>query len=106
MNFEISTIIYLSLESFHNAGLKPEETRKVIENIPDPGCSKYLSCREGGINNNWNVITAASSRSNINYIVARIANDLCFELEKRNLPIPFGYFKSDFGDYLCYLPLK
>ena len=49
----ISTIIFLSCESYTNKGATFEMFKEAIESIPDPGNDRLnLSCVKSGINNN------------------------------------------------------
>ena len=73
--------IRLSLEDFHNAGLTPEETKNVIEQIKDPtsGWCKTFKCYASGINRNWAIKTV--DYCSMNVIVA-ILDEIEFELKK------------------------
>lgn len=60
IDYHTSINIHLSLEDYYNSGLSPEDAKKVIESIRDPGLSTTnLYCRPAGINNNWIVQTNA-----------------------------------------------
>lgn len=77
MNYHISSIIWLSLEKYYNKGLKPNEAKEIIEALPDLGSySLNLSCREQGINNNWNVMTSSTNKDIIRDIVSMIEDRL------------------------------
>lgn len=73
MHYSVTSIIWLSLEYYYNAGLTPERAKEIIENMNDPGSmSLKLQCRPQGINRNWNVYTGLTDRDQINYLVGRI----------------------------------
>jgi hypothetical protein len=84
LNYFTTSSVWLSLESYHNAGLSSEETKTVIERIPDPGSStSYLRCEPSGLNGNWVVQTNLRSGLAINSLVARIYTQLEIALEKK-----------------------
>lgn len=62
VNFYRTSVLHLSLEDYHNAGLTNEQTKEIIEKIPDPGMTSgynfKLRCTPQGINGNWNVHTS------------------------------------------------
>jgi len=88
-----TTLIHLSLEDYHNAGLTPEETREIIESIADPGSSSLmLSCEPAGINHNWNVRTMLPSGKHnhvtIGWLVYAIENRLREGLQRKIAKLP------------------
>lgn len=73
MNYSVTSIIWLSLEDYYNAGLSPEQAKSIIESMNDPGSmSLKLQCRPQGINRNWNVMTGLTDPERINWLVMRI----------------------------------
>jgi hypothetical protein len=89
MNYHTSTTIHLSLESFHNAGMTPEQTKEVITSIYD-GSSK-LWCRQSGINSNWDATTFISDLEIISDLVFLIENKLCDFMTKKGMKLPWPY---------------
>lgn len=84
LDYFTTSVIHLSLEDFHNAGLTPEETKSVIEKIRDPGSSILdLVCRESGINRNWNVHTQLVKPEQIADLVWQIRHKLKGFLEAK-----------------------
>lgn len=71
-----SSQLWLSLESFHNAGLTPEQTKAAIEKIPDPGSTLMLRCEPMGINGNWIVRTGCNDPRDHREIVIEITDRL------------------------------
>lgn len=55
LNYYVTSLIHLSLEDYHNAGLTPEQTKEAIESIRQPGRDINLWCVASGINRNWDV---------------------------------------------------
>lgn len=49
LTYNTTTILWLHLEDWHNAGLTPEETRDAIESVWNVNY-----CKQQHINNNWN----------------------------------------------------
>lgn len=41
INYFVSSKLWLSLEDYYNAGLKPEEVKKIIESLCDPGTTEF-----------------------------------------------------------------
>lgn len=73
IDFYTTTVIHLSLEPYHNAGLTPAETQAIIESLPDPASSSLmLACEPAGINSNWSVRTMATNPATILLIVDTI----------------------------------
>lgn len=82
LSFYTKTVINLSLENYHNAGLTPEETRSVIEDMYDPyGCTKF-HCSPSGINSNWSISTYGPE-GGAEMIVFEIQTRLDWFLEKK-----------------------
>jgi hypothetical protein len=83
ISYHASTILWLSLEAYHNEGIPPWRTRQLIEQITDPGsCTgAKLRCEAQGINHNWNVRTAARHPDTLLEIVSRIEMELGIELD-------------------------
>ncbi len=63
ITFNTTCVLWLHLESYHNAGIKPERSREIIEKLTDPGSAggMKLRCEAQGINHNWNVLTQSLS---------------------------------------------
>lgn len=80
LNYYTTGLIHLSLEDYHNAGMTPEETKEIIEGIPDrlPGESTTgfppgsLHCEPQYINRNWNVSTRYTHPDSISAMVEEI----------------------------------
>ena len=111
MNYYVTSIIHLSLEPFHNAGLTPEETGEIISSLTDPCSSRGMKfwIEKSGINHNWNIRTSARSENSIERIVELIVHVLCQELVKKGKEIPFSppLFSSSkklakLHEVLCY----
>ena len=85
LTYFVSSVLNLSLEDFHNAGLTPEETKAEIEKIRDPGsCGGYnLYCKESGINRNWNVSTQLTNSLDIMDLIDTIHSRLTLLLEAK-----------------------
>jgi hypothetical protein len=85
LNYYVTSVIHLSLEEYHNAGLTPEETKACIEKMPDPGsyAGGRLRCEPSGINRNWNVYTMCIDLDEALCLTRRIENALEHELKKR-----------------------
>jgi len=82
--YYVTSVIHLSLEDYHNAGLTPEETKACIEKIPDPRSPIHcLRCEASDINSNWNVHTMCIHSDELFYLTRRIENELEHELKKR-----------------------
>lgn len=79
LDYFTTSVIHLSLEDFHNAGLTPEETKAEIEKMRDYGSSILnLVCRESGINRNWNVHTQSTDPN----VIRAMVFDIYGRLEK------------------------
>ena len=78
--FYTMTEINLALEDFHNAGLTPEETKKVIEGMYDPYGNSKFYCHASGINSNWFIKTFGPESG-----VAEIVMEIQFRLEDKLL---------------------
>ena len=65
-----TSIVWLSLEDYHNAGLTPEQTKAAIEEIQDG--SHSIWCERQGINDNWNVRTMRTTERGIEAFVQEI----------------------------------
>lgn len=63
LNHHSTGLIWLSCEDYHNAGIKPERIKEIIESLQDPGSGNgaTLRCEPQGINHNWNIRTMATS---------------------------------------------
>lgn len=82
LTYSTSTIVWLRLEHFHNAGLSPEKTREVIERMWDPGLNgRRLQCNPSGVNSNWNVSTFLIHPESISDLVFNIEVALEVELK-------------------------
>lgn len=80
LNYYTTSIIHLSLEPFHNAGLTPEQTKKEIEKVRDG--NTHVWCEASGINRNWNVRTIHTRSFEIKFLVRIIEKRLNELLEK------------------------
>lgn len=89
IDYSVTSVIHLSLEYYHNAGLSPEKTKEIIEGIRDPAGNLNLYCEASGINHNWNVRTRALSPGThgdiVNEITERI-NVALSDLRKNKQP--------------------
>lgn len=74
INYCVTSIIHLSLEPFHNAGLTPKQTKEAIENVQDG--TMRVWCDPSGINRNWNVRTIRTSSLEIQDLVVKIEQRL------------------------------
>ena len=89
IDYYTTTLIHLSLEPYTNAGLTAEETKAIIEEIPDPGSSSLmLRCEHQGINDNWNVRTMAVSVVLIDWLVLHIEDRLKLGLARKFAKMP------------------
>lgn len=78
IDYWTSSIIWLSLEDYHNKGIKPERSKELIE-----GINRWrLWCEPSRINNNWNVRTQMNDPSAHYWIVRAIEFVLEEELER------------------------
>jgi len=86
IRYYTTTNINLGLEDYHNAGMTPERSKELIEQITEPfqscGFSSLfkLRCTPSGINRNWTVETTARSRDQIEYVILLIVRKLDEEL--------------------------
>jgi len=80
LNYYTTTIIHLSFEDYHNAGLTPERIKAIIESISDIGGNFNLRCKPQYINRNWNVETMATRPELINDLVKTIKYELDLEV--------------------------
>lgn len=96
LNFYITQVIHLSLEDYHNAGIKPERTKEIIESLTDPGSSwnSYLRCEASGLNHNWNVHTMAKHPESIKRIVDTIKYMLEKELNSNAIAPQWLYINT------------
>lgn len=86
INYHISSIIWLSLEKYYNRGLTSQKAKEIIESLPDLGSNILnLSCREQGINNNWNVMTSSTNEEVIDKIVSMIEKSIEMFLIKNDI---------------------
>jgi len=89
IRYDTSTTIHLSLEDFHNAGLTPEETKEVIENITDPGMRDMgsmrhkLHCERTYFNGNWKFNCYISNPQSIRLLVEEIRRALELKLSAK-----------------------
>lgn len=87
LSYWVSSIIWLSLEDWYNAGLTPERAREIIEGIQDPGMMAFLGsrlrCETQGVNGNWNVRIATTDPRTIVKTVSLIRDRLDAELASR-----------------------
>lgn len=74
LNYHTTTLVHLSLESFHNAGLTPEQTKEEIEKVQDG--TMRVWCEQSGINRNWNVRTIRTGTLEIHDLVRTIEERL------------------------------
>lgn len=84
INYHATSILWLSLEPYHNAGIPPERTKELIEQIRDPGSASggRLWCESQGVNYNWNVRTMATDPVALDGIVSYIRFTLENELRR------------------------
>lgn len=83
MQYFVTSLIWLSLEKYYNAGLTQERAREVIESLRDPyGQNTKLFCLRSGFNGNWKVETSALSSEQIADVVDLI--DTALEIEMRS----------------------
>lgn len=79
-----SSVIWLSLESFYNAGLTPEDAKEAIESIRDPGnFNRKLRCENRGLNGNWNVKTALTDPQSLDDLHYHIIFRLWLTLKEK-----------------------
>ena len=75
LDYYTTSVIHLSLEGYHNAGLSKDETKAAIEAIvyPFQACGystgSKLWCEPSGINSNWNVRVLTTNPGEIAYVV-------------------------------------
>lgn len=62
INFFTSTLIWLHLEDYYNAGITSLEAKKIIENLRDFN-NTYIICENSGINGNWIVGTSSNNKN-------------------------------------------
>jgi hypothetical protein len=83
MQYFVTSLIWLSLETYYNQGMTSDQARSLIENLNDPyGPNAKLYCARAGYNGNWKVETSALSSEQIADVVDRIHRAL--ELDLRN----------------------
>ena len=84
LSYSIYTRVNLSLEDFHYAGLTSEETKEVIQRLPNPTSANCkLRCEPTGINRNWSITLYTSDAYLIDWTVEMIDIALRHELEKK-----------------------
>ena len=84
MNYHCTTRIWLSMEYYHNKGLKPDRTKEIIDSLYDP-CSPFgstLRCEPMGLNHNWIVETSGTNPEDIRLVVDVIESNLRSELRE------------------------
>ena len=100
LKYYTTSIIHLSLEDYHNAGISPDKTKELIESIVYPWqtggySSGYtLKCDRAYINANWNVEVMTTDPHKIDYIVRIIKDKLNRHLgieSSRELTYDFVY---------------
>ena len=81
-HYSVTSVIWLSLEDYYNAGLTPEQVKTTIElmDYPAGGCLK-LKCEQQFINNNWNVHTGLTDREQIHWLTRNIYHSLDMALK-------------------------
>ena len=93
LHYSTSTVIWLHLEDYHNAGLSSAETRKIIEGLADP-IQRYgyssdikLSCFPMGLSGNWKVSGNAVTQSEVERTVEiiRLSLDIAVLLKEETL---------------------
>jgi len=74
LNYHTTSLVHLSLEPYHNAGLTPEQTKEEIEKVQDG--TMRVWCEQSGINRNWNVRTIRTGELEIYDLVKTIEERL------------------------------
>lgn len=72
LTYYTSSVIHLSLEDYHNAGLTPAETKQIIEQ--SVWCGAWV--QESGINQNWSLRVNITNSNAIADIVERVEQAL------------------------------
>lgn len=79
LHYYVTSVVHLSLEDYHNRGLKPEETRQIIESMRSPGSSSLnIRCEPSGVNHNWDAHVLTDNR----FLVEFFIEDLKFNLDQ------------------------
>jgi hypothetical protein len=66
MQYFVTSLIWLSLETYYNQGMTSDQARSLIENLNDPyGPNAKLYCARAGYNGNWKVETSALHQSRL-----------------------------------------
>ena len=81
INYWVSSVIWLSLERYYNAGLNPDEVKDIIESM-NLGFGRMRVERQY-INNNWNVKVLTTNPYEIEIIVDMIEFKLNKLLESK-----------------------
>ena len=86
LGYYTTSVLHLSLEDYHNAGLTSEQTKEIIESMSDPGFSNIrLRCTPGGVNSNWNVTTVLTHPEDLSTLVQSIEYHLDSALDSDTL---------------------
>ena len=82
-HYHVTSIIWLSLEDYYNAGLTPEQAKDTIESMDDPASmgNLKLRCEKQFVNHNWNVHTGLTNPYMISILTQRIYRALDEALE-------------------------
>jgi len=53
ITYFVTESLWLSLESYYNAGLTPERAKEIIESLRVSDGALYMRCEPSGLNRNW-----------------------------------------------------
>ena len=83
-HYFVTSVIWLSLEEYYNAGLTPEQAKNTIELMSDPasGGGMKLRCEKQFVNSNWNVLTGLTDPYRIRLLVEDIYRSLDMALKE------------------------
>jgi len=82
IEYYATSVLHISLEDYHNAGIPPERSKELIEGIPDVVGSLNLWCEPSGVNHNWNVHTRSNTKRNQETLITVITCLLDAELKR------------------------
>lgn len=82
IEYYATSVLHLSLEDYHNAGIPPSRSKELIESLWDMVGSLNLWCEPSGINHNWNVRTRANTSKSQAWVVHEITCLLEAELKR------------------------
>lgn len=82
IEYYATSVLHLSLEVYHNAGIPPSRSKELIESIWDMVGSLNLWCEPSGLNDNWNVHTRSNTKRNQETLICVIGVVLDAELKR------------------------